>query len=73
MIGPINKTPRQAAFDSKHDWTVNQHGIWCNSCGERLCPEWLMDDDDVEFDERCPTCGYPDLEEVAAYHGEDGS
>lgn len=53
-------------------FTHNDHGTWCPSCGDLLAGAGGVDEDGIEPDE-CPTCGYPDdLEKMADYHcGED--
>lgn len=48
------------------DFMLNEHGLWCASCGECVARGGL-DDDNCEPDE-CRCCGYPDPESVAEYH-----
>lgn len=48
-------------------WTRNDHGFWCNFCGECLKPDFHFDSDD-EWDDfekdledgNCRSCGAPD-------------
>lgn len=48
-------------------WTQNEHGFWCDFCGDNLKPSFHFDDDE-EWDEyeadlherTCPNCGAPD-------------
>lgn len=47
-------------------FTWNDHGIWCNACGEIQVPSWDIDDD-TEEPEQCCVCGWPDeFDPVAA-------
>jgi len=50
-----------------HQWTQNEHGIWCPACGELIRPEWNIPDDERELPETCKTCGFPDFEEGCGY------
>lgn len=48
-------------------FTVNEHGVWCPSCGEIIATPWGIDDDWMAPDE-CRTCGFPeDHEKMAEY------
>jgi len=40
-------------------FTVNEHGIWCDGCGELIAPEFHIDDDYV-CPSQCKRCGWPD-------------
>lgn len=47
------------------DWILmNEDGLWCTVCGERLVAPMYVDDDlDYKFFtelENCPSCGWPD-------------
>ena len=41
------------------DWTLNEHGLWCDVCGELIAAPWNIDED-YEAPEVCPNCGWPD-------------
>lgn len=40
-------------------WDVNDHGLWCPSCGWLAAPPWFFDDEDFTPPESCRECGYP--------------
>lgn len=48
-------------------WSRNEHGFWCNVCGDCLKPDFHFDSDD-EWEEyqdelkdgQCRQCGAPD-------------
>lgn len=48
-------------------YSVNEHGTWCDACGELLARQ------DQEYEgEECPACGFPeDAEKMSEFFGED--
>lgn len=38
-------------------FSVNDHGMWCNQCGECIAPNWFFEDEDFEPRETCKACG----------------
>lgn len=57
---------------SENGFHINDHGVWCPSCGEMIASTSQLDDDWIEPDE-CRACGFPeDLEAMAEFHLGDG-
>ena len=42
-----------------HPFTINEHGLWCDACGELVAAPWTVDET-YRPPETCPTCGWPD-------------
>lgn len=58
------------AFDRMANWwpqrplfTVNDHGMWCNWCGECIAPSWFFEDEDFAPRESCKGCGMSGVED----------
>lgn len=49
-------------------WQFNDHGHWCPSCGQLIARPGA---DAEALPDECPTCGFPDADQVAAYHLDD--
>lgn len=49
-------------------WSRNEHGLWCECCGNLIASPRTADADDYQAPEQCGQCGFPDPESVAAYH-----
>lgn len=47
-------------FDAGADtpFSVNEHGLWCDWCGELIAPPWFFEDEDYRPPEACK-CGFP--------------
>lgn len=37
-------------------WSRNDHGVWCDACGELIWPEWFEEYENGEEPEYCPSC-----------------
>ena len=43
------------------DFTVNEHGVWCPSCGEIIAAAWNVERaEEWGAPSECRTCGWPD-------------
>jgi len=40
--------------------TTNDHGLWCDACGEHLATAEQLDDAEFWAPEQCTRCGWPD-------------
>lgn len=47
------------------NWDLNEHGLWCPSCGTLLSKPAEREPTE------CDQCGFPDGDKVADYHGFD--
>jgi hypothetical protein len=58
---PTEATPamldRLDEFD--HPFEVNEHGLWCQVCGEHIAAPWNITETYIP-PENCKRCGWPD-------------
>lgn len=51
-------------------WDYNEHGAWCNSCGELVGDAEEVESKDWSPPLECRCCGFPeDIEKMAEFHG----
>jgi rubrerythrin len=43
-----------------HKFEQNEHGLWCQVCGEHIAAPWHLADEDFQAPDNCPNCGWPD-------------
>lgn len=54
------------------DWSTNEAGLWCMSCGNLVASARGAEEEGFVEPEACRQCGFPDIEAVADYHcGDD--